>query len=157
MDILPFDTKDEEGGERYMPFQPGHHLTYRPPKVSCFFVDIILLVTQKRSYIHICCYFFIESKRWLVLKLQRGRKMGHWPLCRQECCLSLHQRGSDEENACNIVSSLLAFFHWRGEQDCISRKTFIFDLFFVQKYFRLLIYKWTDWVHGTSAWKSSCI
>eukprot|EP00804_Cyclotella_cryptica_P002281 CCRYP_004017-RA/>CCRYP_004017-RA protein AED:0.24 eAED:0.24 QI:148/1/1/1/1/1/6/1023/1015 len=32
MDILPYDTKDEAGGERYMPFQPGHHLTYRPPK-----------------------------------------------------------------------------------------------------------------------------
>lgn len=31
MGILPFDTKDEAGGERYMPFQPGHHLTYRPP------------------------------------------------------------------------------------------------------------------------------
>jgi len=32
MDILPYNTKDEAGGERYMPFQPGHHLTYRPPK-----------------------------------------------------------------------------------------------------------------------------
>ncbi|KAL9179903.1 hypothetical protein ACHAXT_007873 [Thalassiosira profunda] len=32
MGILPYDTKDEAGGERYMPFQPGHHLTYRPPK-----------------------------------------------------------------------------------------------------------------------------
>lgn len=31
-DILPYDTKDEAGGERYMPFQPGHHLTYLPPK-----------------------------------------------------------------------------------------------------------------------------
>jgi len=29
--IVPYDTKDEEGGERYMPFAPGHHLTYRPP------------------------------------------------------------------------------------------------------------------------------
>jgi len=29
--IVPYDTKDEDGGERYMPFQPGHHLTYRPP------------------------------------------------------------------------------------------------------------------------------
>lgn len=29
--ILPYDTKDETGAERYMPFQPGHHLTYRPP------------------------------------------------------------------------------------------------------------------------------
>ncbi|KAL3770880.1 hypothetical protein ACHAW5_003968 [Stephanodiscus triporus] len=32
MDILPYDTKDEAGGERYMPFEPGHHLTYKPPK-----------------------------------------------------------------------------------------------------------------------------
>ena len=32
MDIIPYDTKDEAGGERYMPFQPGHHLTYTPPK-----------------------------------------------------------------------------------------------------------------------------
>jgi len=32
MDILPYDTKDDAGGERYMPFQPGHHLTYFPPK-----------------------------------------------------------------------------------------------------------------------------
>ena len=30
--VLPYDTKDEKGGERYMPFQPGHHLTYRPPE-----------------------------------------------------------------------------------------------------------------------------
>lgn len=29
--VFPFDTKDDDGGERYMPFQPGHHLTYRPP------------------------------------------------------------------------------------------------------------------------------
>jgi len=29
--VYPFDTKDEAGGERYMPFQPGHHLTYRAP------------------------------------------------------------------------------------------------------------------------------
>mmetsp|Transcript_22601 Transcript_22601/g.28520 ORF Transcript_22601/g.28520 Transcript_22601/m.28520 type:complete len:503 (+) Transcript_22601:104-1612(+) len=29
--VFPFDTKDDEGGERYMPFQPGHHLTYRAP------------------------------------------------------------------------------------------------------------------------------
>ena len=32
MDVLPYDTKDEAGGERYMPFEPGHHLTYMPPK-----------------------------------------------------------------------------------------------------------------------------
>eukprot|EP00546_Thalassionema_frauenfeldii_P006408 CAMPEP_0178928530 /NCGR_PEP_ID=MMETSP0786-20121207/19960_1 /TAXON_ID=186022 /ORGANISM="Thalassionema frauenfeldii, Strain CCMP 1798" /LENGTH=416 /DNA_ID=CAMNT_0020604415 /DNA_START=78 /DNA_END=1324 /DNA_ORIENTATION=+ len=30
--VFPFDTKDDNGGERYMPFQPGHHLTYRPPR-----------------------------------------------------------------------------------------------------------------------------
>ena len=30
--ILAYDTKDEAGGERYMPFTPGHHLTYKPPK-----------------------------------------------------------------------------------------------------------------------------
>ena len=29
--ILPYDTKDEAGGERYMPFAPGHHLNYLPP------------------------------------------------------------------------------------------------------------------------------
>ena len=29
--ILPYDTKDEAGGERYMPFAPGHHLNYHPP------------------------------------------------------------------------------------------------------------------------------
>jgi len=30
--VLPYDTKDETGAERYMPFQPGHHLTYLPPE-----------------------------------------------------------------------------------------------------------------------------
>jgi glycoprotein-N-acetylgalactosamine 3-beta-galactosyltransferase len=30
--VFPFDTKDDEGGERYMPFQPAHHLTYKPPE-----------------------------------------------------------------------------------------------------------------------------
>jgi len=29
--VYPYDTKDEEGGERYMPFMPGHHLTYQVP------------------------------------------------------------------------------------------------------------------------------
>jgi len=32
INVFPFDTKDNEGGERYMPFQPQHHLNYRPPK-----------------------------------------------------------------------------------------------------------------------------
>jgi len=31
MGVPAYDTKDEAGAERYMPFQPGHHLTYRPP------------------------------------------------------------------------------------------------------------------------------
>jgi len=30
--ILPFPTRDEQGGERYMPFLPGHHYGYRPPE-----------------------------------------------------------------------------------------------------------------------------
>jgi len=29
--VVPYDTKDDEGGERYMPFEPGHHYTYRLP------------------------------------------------------------------------------------------------------------------------------
>jgi len=30
--ILPYDTKDADGGERYMPFLPGHHWGYHLPK-----------------------------------------------------------------------------------------------------------------------------
>lgn len=30
--VLPYDTRDEFGSERYMPFKPGHHLTYQAPK-----------------------------------------------------------------------------------------------------------------------------
>jgi len=30
--IVPYETKDEKGGERYMPFMPGHHYGYRMPK-----------------------------------------------------------------------------------------------------------------------------
>lgn len=30
--VYPYDTKDEQGGERYMPFMPGHHYGYRLPK-----------------------------------------------------------------------------------------------------------------------------
>ena len=30
--IVPYDTKDDAGGERYMPFNPGHHWSYRLPK-----------------------------------------------------------------------------------------------------------------------------
>ena len=26
--IFPYDTKDDAGGERYMPFEPGHHWSY---------------------------------------------------------------------------------------------------------------------------------
>jgi glycoprotein-N-acetylgalactosamine 3-beta-galactosyltransferase len=29
--IFPYETKDENGGERYMPFMPGHHYGYRFP------------------------------------------------------------------------------------------------------------------------------
>jgi hypothetical protein len=29
--IFPYDTKDEAGGERYMPFMPGHHYSYQMP------------------------------------------------------------------------------------------------------------------------------
>jgi len=32
INVIPYDTKDEDGGERYMPFQPQHHLTYEIPK-----------------------------------------------------------------------------------------------------------------------------
>lgn len=32
--VFPYDTKDEDGGERYMPFLPGHHWGYRLPKDS---------------------------------------------------------------------------------------------------------------------------
>lgn len=30
--VLPYDTKDPTGAERFMPFQPGHHYTYRLPR-----------------------------------------------------------------------------------------------------------------------------
>ena len=30
-EVYPYDTKDEHGGERYMPFMPGHHYGYRLP------------------------------------------------------------------------------------------------------------------------------
>lgn len=30
--VFPYETKDEFGGERYMPFMPGHHYGYRMPK-----------------------------------------------------------------------------------------------------------------------------
>lgn len=30
--VYPYETKDESGGERYMPFMPGHHYGYRIPK-----------------------------------------------------------------------------------------------------------------------------
>lgn len=30
--IFPYETKDEKGGERYMPFMPGHHYGYRMPQ-----------------------------------------------------------------------------------------------------------------------------
>lgn len=29
--VFPYETKDEEGSERYMPFSPAHHFTYRLP------------------------------------------------------------------------------------------------------------------------------
>jgi glycoprotein-N-acetylgalactosamine 3-beta-galactosyltransferase len=31
MGVYPYDTKDENGGERYMPFMPGNHWGYRLP------------------------------------------------------------------------------------------------------------------------------
>lgn len=30
--VYPYDTKDDYGGERYMPFQPAHHLMYHIPE-----------------------------------------------------------------------------------------------------------------------------
>lgn len=32
--VFPYETKDKNGGERYMPFLPGHHYGYRLPKSS---------------------------------------------------------------------------------------------------------------------------
>ena len=32
MGVFPYETKDENGGERYMPFMPGHHWGYHLPK-----------------------------------------------------------------------------------------------------------------------------
>lgn len=32
LEVFPFDTKDEKGGERYMPFAPMHHLNYHIPE-----------------------------------------------------------------------------------------------------------------------------
>lgn len=32
LNVFPYDTKDENGGERYMPFAPAHHLNYKMPK-----------------------------------------------------------------------------------------------------------------------------
>mmetsp|Transcript_3485 Transcript_3485/g.7914 ORF Transcript_3485/g.7914 Transcript_3485/m.7914 type:complete len:884 (-) Transcript_3485:35-2686(-) len=32
MGVYPYDTKDDHGGERYMPFMPGHHWSYHLPK-----------------------------------------------------------------------------------------------------------------------------
>ena len=29
--VFPYPTQDEKGGERYMPFMPGHHYGYRMP------------------------------------------------------------------------------------------------------------------------------
>merc|ERR1740123_743310 len=32
LNVFPYDTKDEEGSERYMPFTPGNHLLYKIPE-----------------------------------------------------------------------------------------------------------------------------
>ena len=45
MGIVPYDTKDEAGGERYMPLKPGDHLTDKFLKsvshwYSIFSVDV---------------------------------------------------------------------------------------------------------------------
>lgn len=50
-DVYPYDTKDDLGGERYMPFMPGHHYGYRLPTdngdckhpkdwYACYSIDI---------------------------------------------------------------------------------------------------------------------
>ncbi|CAB9500618.1 acetylgalactosamine 3-beta-galactosyltransferase 1 [Seminavis robusta] len=31
LNVFPYDTKDDNGGERYMPFMPGHHYGYKLP------------------------------------------------------------------------------------------------------------------------------
>ena len=30
--VTPYDTRDDKGRERFMPFKPGHHLHYALPK-----------------------------------------------------------------------------------------------------------------------------
>jgi len=30
--VFPYDTRDEEGRERFLPFTAGHHFTYKPPQ-----------------------------------------------------------------------------------------------------------------------------
>ena len=38
--VVPVDTRDAQGGERFHPFTPGQHLTYRiPPKTPDWYAN----------------------------------------------------------------------------------------------------------------------
>lgn len=49
--VLPYETKDENGGERYMPFMPGIHYGYRLPvdRSSDWYAQYSINIKEGRS------------------------------------------------------------------------------------------------------------
>ena len=114
--IFPYDTKDENGGERYNPFSPGHHLKYFPPanpKEDWYSNYSINCKASEGSYMYsVSCKHWYASTTHLVsiAAFQKNYYLivvGHRSFRCKVCGFPLHKRRSDETNACHSVSLLL--------------------------------------------------
>jgi hypothetical protein len=112
--IFPYDTKDENGGERYNPFSPGHHLKYFPPanpKEDWYSNYSINCKASEGSCMYsVSCKHGHASTTHLVSIAAFSKKYYLYcsgasiiPLQSLWLSFPLHKRRSDEANACHSV------------------------------------------------------
>ena len=68
--IFPYDTVDDKGHERFLPFQPGHHYNYRPPAKNPE-KDWYVKYTYNLQFGFDCCSEFSVSFHYVKHELMR--------------------------------------------------------------------------------------
>jgi hypothetical protein len=104
--VYPYETKDELGGERYMPFMPGHHYGYRMPadKSTDWYAKYSINIKEGTFHwliLHRRVYrsgYVLTLECCIFSHLYRSRS-----LCRTECGVSLRQGSRHGSNASAIV------------------------------------------------------
>lgn len=103
--VFPYETKDKNGGERYMPFLPGHHYGYRLPADSDKDWYAKYSINIKEGMYFYTAWTFDSSFGSLNIIFPRLSRCGS--LCGKKYSFSLRQRCSDDEpTACTAVSHM---------------------------------------------------